>query len=167
MNAIAFGTKRAFHAFVRFTREHFTGVGLTAARFDLMYAVYGDPRRQESYGAFQNELPAKLGVTAGVVSRMLRSLEQLGLVARKPPACDRRQRHVTLTEAGLRCLRDAWSLLVRLVRRFVYEAICFGQHRDPEQRFRRMAELESYLDVLRRDFGDTAALYYRWGHPDD
>jgi DNA-binding MarR family transcriptional regulator len=167
MNAIAFGTKRAFHAFVRFTRKHFAGAGLTAARFDLMYAVYGDPRRDESCGSFQRDLPAKLGVTAGVVSRMLRSLEDLGLVTRKPPACDRRQRHVTLTEAGLTCFRDAWSLLVRLLRRYVYEAICFGQHRDPEQRFWRMVQLESYLDVVRHDFGDTATLYYRWGHPDD
>jgi DNA-binding MarR family transcriptional regulator len=171
MNAIAFGTKRAFHAFLRFSRKHFARVGLTAARFDLMYAVYGDPRprrrRGEDYGIFQNELPARLGVTAGVVSRMLRSLEELGLVTRKAPLCDRRQRHVKLTEAGLTCLRDAWSLLVRLLRRFVCEAICFGQHRDPEQRFVRMAELESYLDALRHDFGDTATLYYRWGHPDD
>jgi DNA-binding MarR family transcriptional regulator len=167
MNAIAFGTKRAFHAFLRFTRRHFAGLGLTAARFDMMYAVHGDPRRKESYGSFQKDLPARLGVTAGVVSRMLRSLEDLGLVTRKPPSGDRRQRHVELTEAGLTCLRDAWTLLVRLVRRFVYEAICFGKHRDPEQRFARIAELESYLDVLRHDFGDTATLYYRWGHPDD
>jgi DNA-binding MarR family transcriptional regulator len=167
MNAIAFGTKRAFHAFVRFTRKHLARHSLTAARFDLMYAVHGDPRRKESYGTFQNELPAKLGVTAGVVSRMLRSLEELGLVTRKPPSCDRRQRHVTLTDAGLTRLRDAWSLLVRMVRRYVHEAICFGQHRDPEQRFMRFAELESYLRALRHDFGDTATLYYRWGHPDD
>jgi DNA-binding MarR family transcriptional regulator len=167
MNAIAFGTKRAFHAFLRFGRKHFARVGLTAARFDLMYAVHGDPRRKESYGSFQKDLPARLGVTAGVVSRMLRSLEELGLLTRKPPSCDRRQRHVALTDAGLTCLQDAWSLLVRLVRRFVCEAICFGKHRDPEQRFWRMTELESYLDVLRDDFGDTATLYYRWGHPDD
>jgi hypothetical protein len=30
-----------------------------------------------------------------------------------------------------------------------------------------MANLESFLHVLRRDFGDTATLYYAWGHPDD
>jgi hypothetical protein len=30
-----------------------------------------------------------------------------------------------------------------------------------------MEWLESYLRVLRRDFGDTATLYYPWGHPDD
>jgi DNA-binding MarR family transcriptional regulator len=167
MNAIAFGTKRAFHAFLRFGRKHFARFGLTAARFDLMYAVHGDPRSKQSYGRLQKDLPARLGVTAGVVSRMLRSLEELGLISREPPSEDRRQRHVTLTHAGVTCLRDVWSLLVRLVRRFVWEAICFGRHDDPEQRLMRMAELESYLDVLRRDFGDTATLYYRWGHPDD
>jgi hypothetical protein len=30
-----------------------------------------------------------------------------------------------------------------------------------------MDMLESHLHVLRRDFGDTATLYYPWGHPDD
>jgi hypothetical protein len=42
-----------------------------------------------------------------------------------------------------------------------------GKHRDPNQRFIHMEWLESYLRVLRRDFGDTATLYYPWGHPDD
>jgi hypothetical protein len=53
------------------------------------------------------------------------------------------------------------------VRRIVFEAICFGRHRDANARFWRMATLESYLEGLRRDFADTATLYYPWGHPDD
>jgi hypothetical protein len=120
MNAIAFGTKRAFHSFLRVTRRGFASVGLTAARFD-----------------------------------------------RKPPPSDRRQRHVMLTDSGRLRLQSAWSLLVRAVRRLVYEAICLGRHRDPEQRWIRMAELEGYLDALRRNLGDAARLRYPWGHPDD
>jgi hypothetical protein len=30
-----------------------------------------------------------------------------------------------------------------------------------------METLESYLKSLRGRFGDTARLYYPWGHPDD
>jgi DNA-binding MarR family transcriptional regulator len=167
MNAIAFGAKRTFHSFLRLTRRGFALVGLTAARFDLMNVVFGDLRSPESHGILQKDLPRNLGVTKGVVSRMLRSLEKLSLVTRERPKRDLRQRLVKLTPAGVTILRAAWSLLVRAVRRLTYEAICFGRGRRPEERWIDMAELESYLGRLRRDFGDTATLYYRWGHPDD
>jgi hypothetical protein len=53
------------------------------------------------------------------------------------------------------------------VRRTVYRAICFGEHRNADARFADMAKLEDYLSGLRGQFRDTAGLYYRWGHPDD
>jgi DNA-binding MarR family transcriptional regulator len=165
MNAIAFGTKRAFHGFLRVTRKALASVGLTAARFDLMQpllATYGGSR----YAVRQRELRRELGVTAGVVSRMLASLEALGLVERTKDY-DKRQRIVTLTARGVDCLRRARRLLLRGVQRIVCDAICFGRSRDPQERFIHMEKLESYLDVLRRHFGDTARLYYPWGHPDD
>jgi hypothetical protein len=65
------------------------------------------------------------------------------------------------------CMRRARRLLLRGVQRMVCDAICFGRSRDPWQRILHMDNLESYLDVLRRHFGDTARLYYPWGHPDD
>jgi hypothetical protein len=49
----------------------------------------------------------------------------------------------------------------------VCAAICFGKHRDPDQRLNHLATLESYLSALRTHFGDGATLYYPWGHPDD
>jgi DNA-binding MarR family transcriptional regulator len=165
MNAIALGTKRAFHGFLRVTRKALAAFGLTAARFDMLQPLLNQ-RGDYSYPVLQDELRRKLGVTAGVVSRMLGALEKLGLVARTR-AYDRRRRKVTLTERGMACMRRARRLLLRGVRRIVWDAICFGRHRDPEQRFLHMQRLESYLDVLRRDFGDTATLYYPWGHPDD
>jgi hypothetical protein len=72
-----------------------------------------------------------------------------------------------LTESGDQRIRLARRLLLRGVQRIVYRCICMGRHKDPDQRFRHMAGLEGYLRVLRRDFGDTATLYYPWGHPDD
>jgi DNA-binding MarR family transcriptional regulator len=114
----------------------------------------------------QSQLRRQLGVTAGVVSRMLRALEALGLVERVKSS-DRRQRIVMLTARGIDCVRRARRLLLRGVQRIVYDAICFGRSRDPQERFIHMERLESYLHVLRRHFGDTAWLYYPWGHPDD
>jgi DNA-binding MarR family transcriptional regulator len=165
MNAIAFGTKRTFHGFLRVTRKALASVGLTAARFDLMQpllATYGGA----VYSVRQSKLRRELGVTAGVVSRMLRGLEALGLVERTRDY-DRRQRIVTLTERGKDCLRRARRLLLRGVQRIVCDAICFGRRSDPQNWYIEMDTLESYLRVLRRDFGDTATLYYPWGHPDD
>jgi DNA-binding MarR family transcriptional regulator len=171
MNSIYFGAKRMFHGFLRVTRRPFQSNELTAARFDLMYLVH------EHYcakgGCFrpllQNELWRALGVTPSVVCRMLRSLEGLGLVRRRvpDPQRDRRQREVALTRKGKRCFREAYRVVVRWVQRFVYEAICYGEHRDPGKRLEHMDRLESYQRVLREHCGDTAQLYYAWGHPDD
>jgi DNA-binding MarR family transcriptional regulator len=161
MNAIAFGTKRTFHSFLRITRKALASFGLTAARFDMLSALKGYMFRH------QTELRRALGVSASVVSRMLDALEALGLVERTVDRTDRRRRFVELTKRGEACIAAAAKALLRPVRRLVFMAICFGKHRDPNQVFLRMEALESALRVLRRDFGDTATLYYPWGHPDD
>jgi DNA-binding MarR family transcriptional regulator len=102
---------------------------------------------------------------------MLASLERLGLVVRRremtPSYGDRRQRWVELTARGAGCLREARTLLMRALRRIVDEAICFGRHWDRVRRFYSTMDLEAYLDALRQHLGDTATLYYPWGHPDD
>src|SRR5579883_64333 len=169
MNAIAFGTKRAFHGFLRVTRKPFASMGLTAARFDMMSALWGGPRvGPQRYPTRQSDLRRMLGVSAPVVSRMVRALEALGWVKREREECgDRRQILVTLTTAGEECIRTARQMLLRAVRRIVYEVICFGGHRVWRERFEHMDRLEGYLKALRNDFGDVATLYYPWGHPDD
>ena len=166
MNAMVFATKRAFHGALRVTRKPLGAMGLTAARFDLLYALWSS-NRKSAVSTLQSELRRVLGVSASVVSRMLQSLEALGLVTRCRSAHDRRQRKVSLTERGLARIREAHQALVRAVKRLVCVAICFGKHRDADQRFIHMATLESYLSSLRKQFGDRATLYYPWGHPDD
>ena len=171
MNAITFATKRAFHAFLRITRKPLLGCspGLTAARFDLMYVLWkGEGSKFFWNGTVsQRDLRRALGVSPPVVSRMLRALEQLGWVTRSRGQADRRQRKVTLTEAGLACIRGAYQTLRRAVDKLVDVAICFGRHRDRDRRFVHMATLESYLLTLGKGWGDTAQLYFGWGHPDD
>jgi DNA-binding MarR family transcriptional regulator len=167
MNAIFFGTKRAFHGVLRVTRRPLGSLGLTAARFDLMFALLRRDTARVRGSTRQSDLRRSLGVTASVVSRMLRSLETLGWIQRTQSLHDRRQREVSLTEPGRGRIRTAYQMLFRAARRLVDRAICFGQHRNRNARFRHMATLEEYLDGLRRSYGDMASLYYPWGHPDD
>jgi DNA-binding MarR family transcriptional regulator len=99
---------------------------------------------------------------------MLKALERLGLVQRvRDVWTDRRQLLVWLTDAGRRCILQARGVMVRAMRKLVYVAICFGQHRDESKRLVHMETLEGYLRSLRSTFGDKASLYYPWGHPDD
>jgi DNA-binding MarR family transcriptional regulator len=170
MNAIYFGAKRVFHGFLRITRKAFQANEITAARFDLMYAVHtyyaSDGARYRAL--LQSDLWRELGVTPSVVCRMLRSLEEMGLVRRRvPERGDRRQREVALTDKGSQCFREAYRMVVRWVQRFVYEVICYGKHRDPTARLLHMDALEGYQRVLRKYCRDRAKLYYAWGHPDD
>jgi DNA-binding MarR family transcriptional regulator len=170
MHAIAFGTKRAFHGFLRVTRRPFESFGLTAARFDLLQVLFKSGRGGAgltSYRVQQSALRRALGVSASVVSRMLKSLDALGLTERTRCRFDGRERVVTLTAAGLERIRRAGHVILRAVARLVPQAICFGKHRDPNARLLHTEELESYLQGLRHDFGDHATLYYPWGHPDD
>ncbi len=167
MNAIAFGTKRAFHGFLRVTRKPLGSMGLTAARFDMLSALLVTGESARYIRIRQSELRKELGVTPPVVTRMLQSLEKRGWVERSREVwCDRRQRIVRLTDSGKRVILEARRLLLRPVQRLVYAAICFGR-RDWSTRLLSMDTLEGYLTALRREFGDTASLYYRWGHPDD
>jgi DNA-binding MarR family transcriptional regulator len=167
MNAIALGAKRAFHGFLRFTRRAFASVGLTAARFDMLLAIRGSVRSDQPFETImQCELRSVLGVTAGVVSRMLRALEKLGLVQRAH-ADDRRYKAVWLSQKGEACFRAARQLLMRSVQRVVVTAICVGQHGDARQRAQHVQRLRTYLTALRRDFGDTAPLSHAWARPGD
>jgi DNA-binding MarR family transcriptional regulator len=119
-------------------------------------------------GVAQSELRKALGVTAPVVTRMMQSLEALGLVLRRRAQLgDKRQVLTWLTEAGEACILAARRAVQRAMRRMVFVAICFGAHRNRDKRFLHMATLESYLNALRRSFRDTARLCFRWGHPDD
>nr|WP_229820846.1 MarR family transcriptional regulator [Streptomyces ruber] len=78
---------------------------------DLESAAYGLlARLEESGGLRATELAAYIGVGKATMSRQLRALEQLGLVAREPDPADGRAWLVRLTEEGrqrFRRVRDA------------------------------------------------------------
>ena len=165
MHAIFFGLKRAFHGTLRVSRSAVKACGLTAARFDLLYALYRRPLRAEA----QSTLTRKLGVTRSTVSRMLASLEALGIVRRTRVSCDRRQRWVALTDAGRTRIQRAVFRLVRTGSAQLAVDSALGGERWPDSEahcFFAMAALDETLSDIRQAFGDRATLHYPW-HPDD
>jgi len=163
MNAIFFGAKRAFQSCLRVMRPYLARLGLTAARFDMLTAVWHHP-----HGLFQRKLREMLGVTAPTISRMLRSLEQLGLVRRQHSLSDRRQLYVMLTPAGLKSIRRATRLLVSsgAAQLAVDCALTSNHAQDDSRCLVQMDRAESIFRCLRHAFRDIARLHYPW-HPDD
>jgi len=166
MHAAFFGLKRAYWGTLRVTRRRLTAMGLTAARFDMLYALM---ENRAPLG--QRILHRKLGVTPPVVSRMLKSLRELGLVTRQRRPMDRREWLIALTSRGRFLIRDAIDHFITggRVERILERGLCPGApadvHRENEAFF-RMCELEPLLDTLRRGFRARGTLYYPW-HPDD
>ena len=160
MHAIAFGSKRVFHGFLRVTRKPLSSIGLTAARFDLLSALAG-PRMP--WGAEpQVELVKTLGVSPPVVSRMLKALEVLGLVKRVRMEEDRRFQLVFLTNKGFALLCEARGIVLGPVRRLVEKALS-GRRRCslPIARI-HVGTVDGYLWRLRRGTGDAASVEYPW-----
>jgi DNA-binding MarR family transcriptional regulator len=162
MNQIFFGLKRAHQGVLRITRSALAKLGLTAARFDLMYVVH------QKQDATQRELRGELGVSAATVSRMLKSLEAIGLLRRQRAPWDRRQRLVRLTEAGRLCIRSAIRHFIKwgAAQLMVDSALCPECWNDDAACLTAMDAFDGYLRSVRDAYGEGAALYYPWD-PDD
>jgi DNA-binding MarR family transcriptional regulator len=167
MHAIFFGLKRAHHGTLRITREVLVRMGLTAARFDMLYAIKSRPKR----GVLQSALGRTLGVCRATVSRMLASLEQLGLVVRTACSRDRRQRLVVLTTLGRwrvafahrHITRSGWAQLA-VDSALGAEGSKYRWY-DQGECIAATSLLEGMLRQLRRAFFDRAKLDYPW-NPD-
>ena len=162
MNKIFFSLKRAHHATLRFARLMLTDKGLTPARYDLLHALR---LQRGGYGMGQRRLHRILGVCRATVSRMLGSLEKLGLVRRERDPIDRRCKQVWITEEGFARLQAAYDPIVR--RGWVQSALTFVlgtcghfEWRAPKHAREELRELRGHLGSLRRGFSDTASLGY-------
>ncbi len=174
MHAILFTMKRAHHAGLRLSRPLMRRVGLTPARFDMLFALFDEGlsawgrRRGFSRGVLQARLSKALGVCRMTVSRMVRSLEDLGLVHRDALRPGSRRRMVRLTERGDAKVR-------RLVREvldrgdvdfaldcLIAPRVWFTRH----EAFARKEQLQDVLRCFLQQLGDRARLPYTW-HPDD
>jgi DNA-binding MarR family transcriptional regulator len=163
MHKVFFGLKRAHHGVLRVTRGALAKMGLTPARFDLLYAV------REREGLRQIELCTALGVSRPTVCRMLRSLEDLGLIERDTSCADLRQRFVFLTYAGRRCIRKAVRRFIRwgMAQLMLHGALCPDEWWDTAACSRAEKALEKALDAIRLAFRDVANLYDPWCDGDD
>ena len=160
MHRIFFALKRAWQSTLRLCRFALKDMGLTAARYDLLHAL-----RRMKDGMTQKELRTILGVTRPTVSRMLRSLEALGLVRREVDPRDRRRKVVWLTDEGTAAYDAAYKKIVRpgWVRFALDWTLGTLRHPNlfpPRFCYEEMMELDMHLWKVRRGFADTGSLSY-------
>jgi DNA-binding MarR family transcriptional regulator len=150
-------------------RPRLKKLGLTSARFDLLFALT-DEGQKRAAAIHQSVLRRALGVTRPTVSRMLHSLEDLGLVRRRRSDLDRRQVEVELTADGWSRIRVAYGrMTLSEWAMTAVDAAMRGESaagpnwdRVPPMLFDEMDALEEVLKSLRAGFGDFATLAYRW-----
>jgi DNA-binding MarR family transcriptional regulator len=171
VNAIFFGLKRAFHGTLRVTRSLLVRLGLTAARFDLMFALPSG--RDAESGMLQSKLRRQLGVSRPTVSRMLASLEALGFVRRERDERDRRQLRVSLTKRGRAVIHRAKGIFIRtgLIQLVLDTAlgsdITGNRWYDEAHCMVAREALDAMLGRVRHEYGDFAKLRYPSWHPED
>jgi DNA-binding MarR family transcriptional regulator len=164
MHRIFFGLKRAHQGTLRITRKVLAALGLTAARFDLLYAV-----RKSRRGIFQSALRKVLGVSRATVSVMLASLEELGLVRRTVAKEDRRQKRVELTTKGWwrisrahrHFTRSGWAQLA--IDSALASELAAFHWCDENACLTATASLHRMLGQIRQGFRDFATLDYPSG----
>ena len=161
MHKIFFALKRAHQSTLRFSRRVLPPFGLTAARYDMLHAL----KLRRNDGMRQQYLEQVLGVCRATVSRMLGSLEELGLVRREIDPLDRRRKRVWLTDAGFARLQAAYEHLVKpgWVQRaltWILGTRGYLHFAAPRHCREEMRELDGHLWSLRRGFADTGSLGY-------
>jgi DNA-binding MarR family transcriptional regulator len=162
MHAILFSLKRAHHAALAHCRALTKRFQLTPARFDMLSAIEQHPLQALT----QTALCRILGVTAPTVSRMVRSLEELGFLHRARSVTDRRQIYVSLTELGARMFLDAEEANIDsgVVDSLVNGAFAVASF--AESVFSELSVFVQFLLRGRQRLGDGASDIYPW-HPED
>ena len=161
MHQISFMLKRCFQSALRFHRKLSQPFHpkLTPARFDLLHTIV--PRSSTE----QTEIVKMLGVTRPTISRMLRSLRQLGWIQRKRSPRHPRAWLISLTDAGralMKCVSRA--IFKRALMHKVYQD--FNDRSDPDPDTRIFWSIQ-WLQELARHLGDGATFEFDYGHPDD
>ncbi len=148
--------KRLYWSSMRFARDWAKEYGITPARFDVLIII-----GQGGDGIAQGDIHRRLDVTAPVISRMLDSLEELGLVVTRPHPKDGRMHWMRLTEHGRSLLRVA-------VRELLYEGFterCLWLLVAPDATCRRAVEramrhAREWMRRQRRYLVDTSTHRY-------
>jgi DNA-binding MarR family transcriptional regulator len=169
MHAVFFGVKRVHIEVVRLTQKMILHSNLTPARFDLLRIV-----RLYPDGIGQGSIQWLLGVTAPVVSRMLKALETLGYVERERPERDRRTQWIRLTHRGAIAVGVASSATLGDLEaeRTAARAVTGNTRLVPEtyeeilttikEAKDTVARVDGFLDAMRKALADRAAFNHPW-----
>ncbi len=154
MHIIPFRLKRAWHSTLSHLRRLAKPFGLTPARFDLLRLL------TDRY-MLQSAIHKALGVTRATTSRMLISLEKLGLIYRNRPYrtrkhLNRRNYLVHLTDEARQRLRDVRVSLVAPWIQLAFECFFLEQGSGPIRAFWQVDALTAQLLAIARHFGDTS-----------
>ena len=158
MHTLAFALKRGFQSWLRHARALVRAYGITPARYDMLFAIDDAP----GGSLLQSALRPRLGVTAPTISKMLSSLEDLGLVRRAVLVRDRRERVVELTAKGKQCLVLAeYELVTSGAIDLAFDcALCGPLACHPRLPALRGRALEEALCGIRYEFRDLATLRF-------
>ncbi len=101
MNTVSFEMRQAHLAAFRFASKTTSLVGLTPARLNIIRTLLERP----GHSVLQSNLHHLLGVSRTVISIMVRALEKLGFLTRRPSLKDRRTFVLEPTPLAERALR--------------------------------------------------------------
>jgi DNA-binding MarR family transcriptional regulator len=108
MHALSFAVKRAHLCAAKMQMAMAVKFGLTPARFDVMFIL-----RMFGGGCDQSELWKRLGVSRQTIWKMVKGMEEKGLIWRRPDPEDKRRREVILTKYGLEQFIEASKTFFR------------------------------------------------------
>src|SRR5579862_2539415 len=154
MHELFFQFKRSYWGIQKMFRGPVHGIapGMTPARVDLLYALVNRPWPADRE---QRLLPERLGVCKSVVSRMLKSLKELGWITKQKKEDDRRMWIVTVTKAGKEAFDNVYEMLVksRATARCVFHALGGTRWKHRKQtRFDELMMLDDLAQVIRNWF---------------
>ncbi len=158
MHTFFFTLRRADLCSLRFQRELLKELGITPARYLMLFviATRGLPFGETSRFMIQSDIARALGVSRMTVSVMLRALEENGFVTRtRQEWRDRRQIIVRLTPRAVTLLKDVHRALIR-----TGVVWCAVYSIDPTGR--KVGGTKYWLDDFRKKFEDTATFRYPW-----
>jgi DNA-binding MarR family transcriptional regulator len=165
MHVVMFSMRRAFHLSAEVGLLLTDPFGLTPARFDLLQALRLWSLRNGLEWVKQVSLRELVGTSEANISRMLTSLEKLGLVRRRRDD-EGRSRGVKLTRKGRSRLARATEALIRkgaahrAVQAFFPRDARHTKEKAEKRNFKTLVRLSRSLGRIRRTLGDRGRLEY-------
>ncbi len=152
MNRVNFWHKRAHWAGVKWSNQLLAELGLTAARFDVLYALDNHGGTVE-----QSMLRQELGVARSTISVILRRLEDLGFVTLERRGRGRTS-FVALTRKAVAALRAAIHDFLSVVQ-LAYETI-LAFTKAPYGAMLAVSHYADQVEDIARQLGDSAEHVY-------